>query len=61
MGDKMQIVMLDLKNWCKMPNIMGDVDGTFTNITKLPNVFWKDYYYHKTKGYNIKAQIVLDS
>ncbi len=59
--DKMQIVMLDFKNWCKMLNIMGAIDGTHINITKLANVFSKDYYYHKTRGYNIIVQVMVDS
>jgi hypothetical protein len=42
MGDKMQIVMLDFKIWCKMLNIMGAIDGTHINIKKPTNVFLKD-------------------
>jgi hypothetical protein len=60
-SDLMQIVMLDFKNWCKMPNIMGAMDGTHINIAKLPNLFLNDYYYHKTRGYDIIVQVVVDS
>jgi len=44
-----------------MLNIMGAIDGTHINITKLANVFSKDYYYHKTRGYNIIVQVMVDS
>jgi hypothetical protein len=32
MGDKMQVVMFDLKNWCGMPNVLGAIDGIHISI-----------------------------
>jgi hypothetical protein len=43
-----------------MPIIMGAIDDIHIAITKPSNAFVKDYYYHKTKGYNIVAQAVVD-
>lgn len=59
--NKMQTIMLDFKNLCKMPSIMGAINGTHISIAKPISVFLKDYYYHKTRGYNIVAQVVVDS
>jgi len=49
MGDKMQ----SIKNLCGMPSVMGAIDGTHICIAKPIGVFLKDYYYHKTEGYNM--------
>jgi hypothetical protein len=40
---------------------MGAINGTHISIAKPIIVFLKDYYYHKTRGYDIVAQIVVDS
>jgi hypothetical protein len=61
MIDKMQVVMLDFKNWYGMPNVMGVIHGIHICITKPTSNFSKHYYYHKTKGYNIMAQVVVDN
>ncbi len=61
LGDKMQSIMMGFKNLCGMPNVMGAIDGTHICIAKPIGVFLEDYYYHKTKGYGIVAQVVVDS
>jgi hypothetical protein len=61
MIDKMQVVMLDFKNWWSMPNVVGVIHGIHICITKPTSNFSKHYYYHKTKGYNIVAQVVVDN
>jgi hypothetical protein len=60
-GDKMQVVMFDLKNWCGMPNMMGVIDGTHISITKQFGAYSEDYFFHKTRGYSVVAQSVVDN
>lgn len=57
----MQVVMLDFKNWCGMPSVVGVIHGIHICIAKPTSNFSKHYYYHKTKGYNIVAQVVVDN
>jgi len=45
--DKVQVVVMDLKNLCSMPNVMSAIDGTYIYIPKSEVGFLKDYYYHK--------------
>jgi hypothetical protein len=52
-GDKMQIVTLDFKNWCGMLSVMGVINGNHICITKPTNVLLKDYYYQKTRVCNM--------
>jgi len=59
-GDNMQVVMMDYKNWCVMLNVTGVIDGIHMSIIKLFSVFYEDYY-HKIGGYNIGFQIMVDS
>jgi hypothetical protein len=40
---------------------MGVIHGIHICIAKPTSNFSKHYYYHKTKGYNIMAQIVVDN
>ncbi len=61
MGDKMQPIMFDFKNWCGMLSKMGALDGTHISIAKPYNVYYKDYFFHKTRGYSVVAQAVVDS
>jgi len=61
MGDKMQVVMFDFKNSCDMLNMMGAIDGTHISIAKPSSVYSKDYFFHKTRGYNVVAQTMVDS
>jgi hypothetical protein len=58
MGDRIQFVMIGFKSLCGMSNVMGAIDGTHICITK-PIGFLKDYYYHKTGGYSMVAQVVV--
>lgn len=61
MGDKMQGVMMEFKNWCGMLNVMNAIDNTHIAITKPSNAIVKDYYYHKITNYNILTQVVVDN
>jgi hypothetical protein len=40
---------------------MGAIDGTHISIPKPSNVYSKNYFFHKTRGYNVVAQAVVDS
>jgi hypothetical protein len=60
-GDKMQVVMTKLKNWCGMLSVVGIIDDIHIAITKPFDVFAKVYYYHKTKVYSIVAQAMVDN
>jgi hypothetical protein len=53
--------MFDSKNWCGMPNMMGVVDGTHISITKQSCAYFEKKFFHKTGGYNVVAQLVVDS
>lgn len=44
-----------------MPIVMGAINGTHISIAKPIGVFLKDFYYHKIGGYNIVAQVMVDS
>jgi hypothetical protein len=61
MGDRMQGVRMEFKNWCGMLNVMNVIDNTHIGITKPSNVIAKDYYYHKITNYNIVTQVVVDN
>ncbi len=61
MGDKMQGVMMEFKNWCGMQNVMNAIDNTHIAIMKPFNAIAKDYYYHKTINYNIVTQVVANN
>jgi hypothetical protein len=39
LGDKMQVVMFDLKNWSSMLSMMGAIDGTQISIAKPSNAY----------------------
>jgi hypothetical protein len=39
---------------------MGAIDNTRLFVSKLNGAFLEDYFSHKTKGYNIGVQVVVD-
>lgn len=41
--------------------MQGVIDDTHILITNLVIPSLKDYYYHKSKGYSMVAQVVVDS
>jgi hypothetical protein len=41
--------------------MQGAIDGTHVSIAKPLRPFVEDYFYHKTCGYNIVAQAIVDS
>ncbi len=55
-----QIIMVDFKTWCGLPSMQGAIDGRHVSIAKPLEPFDEDYFYHKTCGYNIVAQAVVD-
>jgi hypothetical protein len=44
-----------------MLNMMGVIDDIHIAIAKSSCAFVEDYFHHKTKGYNIVAQVVVDN
>lgn len=44
-----------------MLNMMGDIDDIHIAIAKSSCAFVEDYFHHKTRGYNIVAQMVVDN
>jgi hypothetical protein len=57
----MQTIVVDFKMWCGLPSMQGAIDGTHVSIAKPLRPFVEDYFYHKTCGYTIVAQAVVDS
>jgi hypothetical protein len=57
---KMSIVMCEFENWCGLPNIRGAIDETHIAIFKPFDPFAKDYYYHKSGGYCVVTQTMVD-
>ncbi len=53
MGQKMEDVILEFKEWCELSNFQGAIDDTHISISKPKVDFVEDYYFHKTKGYSI--------
>jgi len=60
-GFAMILVMVKFMELCGLPNVRGVINGTCISITKFDGGFIKDYYYHKTRGYSIVAQIMVDT
>jgi len=49
----MEVVMMEFKDWCGLPNVHGVEDNTHISMSKpnIPSV--EDYSYYKTRGYSI--------
>jgi hypothetical protein len=60
-GDEMQIVMLDFKNWCGMLSVMRVINGNHICITKPTSVLLKEYYYNKKKVCNMIVHAMVDN
>jgi hypothetical protein len=44
-----------------MPSVMNVIDDTHNAITKPSGVFVENYFYHKTKGYNIIVEVMVSN
>ncbi len=42
------------------PKPQGTIDGTHFSISKIDGVLCEDYFYHKTRGYNVVCQVIVD-
>jgi hypothetical protein len=60
MGQKMEVVMMEFKDWHGLPNVHGVIDSTHISISKPKLAFAMDYYYHKSGSYSIVAHVVVD-
>ena len=49
----------EFKEYCGLPGIVGAINGTHFAIWK-PYASPKDYYYFKSEGYSVQAQVVVD-
>jgi hypothetical protein len=56
----MLVLMEEFMKLCGLPCVQGAINGTHLSILKPQRAFVEDYYYHKTGGYNIMAQCVVD-
>jgi hypothetical protein len=56
----MILVMEQFKKWHGLPIMQSVISGTHISIIKLQGGFVNDYYYHKTWGYSIVAQVIVD-
>jgi hypothetical protein len=52
--------MTKLKNCCGMHLVHGVINNTHIHINKLKSPFQEDYYYFKTSGYSMVAQMMVD-
>ena len=59
-GERMRNKMLEFRNFCSMPSVYGAIDYTNIAIHKLGGQYCEDYYYHKSGGYSICVQVVVD-
>ncbi len=57
----MHVSMLDFKNWCALPSMMGAINGTHIFEIKPSKAFPKYYLYLFFKGYNIVVQSMVDN
>jgi hypothetical protein len=60
-GNKMLIGMRKFKDLCDLLNVHGVINGTHVVIIKLFEPFAKDYFYYKSGGYNVFAQVVVNN
>jgi hypothetical protein len=60
MGQKMEVVMMEFKDWHGLPSVHGIIDSTHISISKPKLAFVKDYHYHKSGSYSIVAHVVVD-
>jgi hypothetical protein len=51
--------MLDFRDWCGLPGVVGAIDGTHFEIKK-PTIGLEDHYYFKSGGFSMQCQAVVD-
>lgn len=60
-GNKMLIGVRKFKDLCGLLNVHGVINGTHVVIIKPSKPFAKDYFYYKSGGYSVFAQVVVDN
>jgi hypothetical protein len=60
-GEKMQVVIMDFKNWSSVPSMINVIDDIHIAITKPSCAFVKHCLSHKTWNYSIVARVVVDN
>jgi hypothetical protein len=53
--------MENFKQWCGLFNMQGVTFGTHVLIFKPSMPYLENYHYHKSKGYSMVAQAMVDS
>jgi hypothetical protein len=56
----METMIQGFKTFCDLPSIHGAIDGIHFSISKPFGPFSIKYYYHKTRGYIVVCQVVVD-
>ncbi len=57
---EMTIVMDEFQTWCGFPSMHGTIDDIHVLIVKPQGSYEEDKYYHKTCGYSIVVQAIVD-
>ncbi len=59
-GGEMTIVMEEFQTLCGFPSMQGAIDDIHVSIVKPQGSYEEDKYYHKTCGYSIVVQKIVD-
>jgi hypothetical protein len=60
-GEEMAEVMASFKGFCGRPSIHGVIDMTQICIQKLKGTLIGDFFFFKSKSYNMQLQVVVDN
>jgi hypothetical protein len=58
-GEAMKLVVDEFQTWCGLPNVQGAIDDIHISIVK-PFAYPNNYYYRKSNGYSVVAQVVVN-
>jgi hypothetical protein len=59
-GGKMTIVIEEFQTWCSFPTMQITIDDIHVSIVKPQGSYEEDEYYHKTRGYSIVVQTIVN-
>lgn len=59
-GEAIPAIAVTFQGICRLPSVIGTIDGTYFGICK-PRVSASNYYYFKFGGYTVTCQAVVDS
>jgi len=55
----MKLVVDEFQAWCGLPYVQGAIDGFHISIIKA-FAYPKDCFHHKSSGYSVVAQVIVD-